>query len=291
MLIHNDELIRFCPYTAIVVMPPLEAHYATFAKIVFIESGSCQIDFYNLKGVKQNTTILNEGDCFIAHSHLPYKFSNIKKGCYSHRDIYLSDEMLRSCCEYLNPNNVDKLMNCVCPRIFHLSTPSLIYFSERCSTLLGDEKNERKDLIHKSIVLDLLTHYMSFGGEKIARPAWINKLIRNLDNEEFLLQSIEEMIGTTNYSHGYVNREFKKYMNCSLKHFVNMRKLELSAIMLATSDVTLNDVVMRLGFATTSSFITQFRDKFGITPNKFKKIQGAYISNDPYTKWNVEENK
>lgn len=291
MIVHNNEVIRFCPYSAIVVIPPVEIHYATFSKIVFIGKGSCKIDFYNREGTKQTTVALNEGDCFIAHSHLPYKFSNINANAYSHRDVYLSDDMLKSCCEYVNPNAVDKVMNCVTPRIFHLSTPTLIYFSEKCSSLLGPEINERKDFIHKSLIVDFLAHYMTNGSEKIARPAWINKLLRNLDNEEFLLQTIEEMVYTTNYSHGYVNREFKKYMHCSLKHFVNLRKLELSAIMLATSDVTLDDVVMRLGFATSSSFITQFREKYGITPNKYKKLQGAYITNDTYTKWNIKEEK
>ena len=31
----------------------------------------------------------------------------------------------------LNPAIADKVMNCVCPRIFHLSAPTLIYFSEK----------------------------------------------------------------------------------------------------------------------------------------------------------------
>ena len=194
MIVHNDAIIRFCPYTSIVVIPPAEIHYATFAKIVFIESGSCKIDFYNREGIKQSTMNLNEGDCFIAHSHLPYKFSSFKQNAYSHRDIYLTDEMLEKCCDLLNHDAVEKLMNCVCPRIFHLSTPTLIYLSEKCSSLLGQEVNERKNLIHKSLILDVLTHYMTNGSEKIARPAWINKLLRNLDNEEFLLQTVEEMV-------------------------------------------------------------------------------------------------
>ena len=235
--------------------------------------------------------MLNEGDCFIAHSHLPYKFSHIKSKFYAHRDIYLTNDFLKSCCEFVNPAITDKVMNCVCPRIFHLSAPTLIYFSEKCSMILGAERSERRDQIHKSLVTDALFHYVTHGSEKIARPAWINKLLRDLDNEEFLLLKVEEMVETTNYSHGYVNREFKKYLGCSLKHFVNSRKLELSSVMLTTSDASLDDIVSTLGFATTSSFITQFKEKYGITPSKYKKLQGLYISNDTYTNWNVNEEK
>ena len=36
MLVHNNEIIRFCPYTSIVVIPPSEIHFTTFSKIVFI---------------------------------------------------------------------------------------------------------------------------------------------------------------------------------------------------------------------------------------------------------------
>ena len=35
------------------------------------------------------------------------------------------------------------------------------------------------------------------------------KLLSYLQNEEFLVKPLEEIILSTNYSHGYVSREFK----------------------------------------------------------------------------------
>ncbi len=284
MEFHPIEIIRLCPYSAIVAVPPTVPHVAAFAKIVFVDKGSCVLDFNDKRGDKLVSHNLKEGDAFIVPSYQPCTYHVSPSVSYSHRDIYLSEEMLKEACDYVKDGLYDELKNGL-PNIMHLSTPSLIYFAERCSLLLGKDMTPEKDAIRKAVVLDFVSRCVANATIQLARPVWINELLRRIDDEEFLSLSIEDMVVTTNYSHGYVNRKFKKYMGCSLKHFVNARKLELSSIMLATSDVTLQEIVIRLGFTTTSSFITLFKEKYGITPWQYRKTQSAYISKDSYSKW------
>ena len=290
MEFHDEEVISSCPYSAIVPLPTTMTHFTSFAKIVLIQSGSCTLNLNDKKGKIIESHHLNEGDVFIICAYQPHTYIIDKDKNYIHRDIYLSMDMLKEYSNFLKADLFNEI-NGKLPRIFHLSPPSLIYFVERASFLLGKEKNILKDSIHKSLVIDLLAHYVTYKDEEAVRPIWINALLRKIDEESFISLPIKEMVVTTNYSHGYVNREFKKYMNCSLKHYVNNRKLEWSSIMLATSDISLQQIVIKLNFTTTSSFISLFKEKFGITPGQYRKRQNKYISLDKYTNWGLPRDR
>ena len=79
------------------------------------------------------------------------------------------------------------------------------------------------------------------------------------------------MVKATGFSHTYVSSQFKRYKGMSLKKYVNKSKLSIAAAMLASSDYTIEDIVGRLDFNTSSNFINLFKAEFGITPGKYRK--------------------
>lgn len=284
MEVYTKKTIDYCPYSAMIFLPPELLHLTTFYKISFIERGSCTLNIFSQEGKAIKSIELHENDAFIVPAFVATGYQ--LKGCknYLHRDIYVDENEIKELCSILSPNLFDEISS-YDVQVFRISSPALIYYAERASLLIGQEITKEKDYIHKALIIDLLGYFMSNKAQKDATPLWINTLLRNLDDESFVIKSISEMVKTTNYSHGYVNREFKKYMNCSLKSYVNGRKLAFSSVMLATTNISLQEIVDRLGFTTTSNFINVFKAKYGITPAKYRRSQGASISQDTYQEW------
>ena len=47
--------------------------------------------------------------------------------------------------------------------------------------------------------------------------------------------------------------------------------MELAKKLLTEDDNNVNEVSMKLGYSTSSHFITAFKNKYGLTPKTFKK--------------------
>ena len=48
-------------------------------------------------------------------------------------------------------------------------------------------------------------------------------------------------------------------------------KMELAKKLLSEDDNNVNEVSMKLGYSTSSHFITAFKNKYGLTPKTYKK--------------------
>jgi len=283
MVINTKETIEKCPYSCTISEPPFIKHTATFVVISFVERGECEIEFFDKSDKEPKTVVLKENDCFVALPFMPIHFKKASKP-YLHRNIHVDEEVFKSCCDLLSPNAFEEFKSLQYPPVFSLSAPSLIYFAERCSIVMGEYTLE-KSIIHKSLVCEIISSYASSKIIDSAQPLWIKSLIRKLENNDFLVQPIDQMVKSTNYSHGYVNREFKKYLGMPLKKYVIRRKLNISSSLLATTDMSMQDIVDQLDFCTTSNFITLFKEQYNTTPSKYRKTHGNNINLDTYQEW------
>ncbi len=84
--------------------------------------------------------------------------------------------------------------------------------------------------------------------------------------------SIAEMAQYCNISYSYFSRFFKKMMSTNFSEYVNHIRISKAEFILATSDKSITDIAMAVGFTTTSYFIQQFKLFKNITPKQYRKL-------------------
>lgn len=267
----DESIIVNNPYAAVWFIPPRLPHQSTFFKITYIEEGGATIDFFsrNSSGVRKVT--VKAKDTFIITPKDIHNYHINSESKYSHKDIYVTEELMRECCSLVSDDLYDSITSGEYPTIFRLSTSTLSSISEMMMPIMFEPVSKVNAAIHKSIIIYILGQYVAIKECFNNYPKWIRKLLGNLDKESFLTLPIEEMVKGTGFSHSYVSSRFKHYMGMPLKKYVNKSKLSIAAAMLASSDCTIEDIVERLDFNTPSNFINLFKAEYGITPGKYRK--------------------
>lgn len=286
MQINTKKTIEKCPYTSIINEPPTTDHAMTFYKFSFVEEGTADVVLTNKynKNQKEEIPLGVHSVCLIR----PFDFIQYKNCSlphYTHRDIYFDEKLMKECCDFFDPDLFMSILKLEFPPVFNISSTSLVSITEDLGFLNSQKRNKKLDVIHKGVIASLLLQYYNSQMQKRVYPAWINKLLRDIEQEEFVVKPVEEMVASTFYSHGYVNREFKKYMGITLKQYVINAKLKMAYVMLSTSSLSLETISKRLHFTSVSNLVSVFKNKYGITPAKFRKQQRSVINLDTYTEW------
>jgi len=267
----DESIIKNNPYAAVWFVPPRIPHKSTFFKITYIEEGEAEIDFFSRNGGSIKKVAVKSKDAFIITPDDIHCYHVNPKMRYSHKDLYISQNLMRQCCEMVSEQLYEELTCEEYPIIFRLSTAALSSISEMMTPIMFEPISNVNSSIHKSIVIYILGQYVALKECFNHYPKWIKKLLRNLDKESFLTLPIEEMVKETGFSHSYVCSRFKQYMGMSLKKYVNKSKLLIASAMLSSTDYTIEDIVERLDFNTPSNFINLFKAEFGETPGKYRK--------------------
>lgn len=101
--------------------------------------------------------------------------------------------------------------------------------------------------------------------------------IRILLKAESLLEENHSIINTNELFHklGITQTTFKNALkntlNISLTSFININRINYAIELLATSNLSITDIIYESGFNSTQSFFRQFKKTTGITPGKYKK--------------------
>ena len=269
--LYDESIIADNPYAAVWFIPPRVPHKSSFFKITYIEEGEAEIDFFSRTGGEVKKVAVTAKDAFIITPKDIHHYKLNRKMKYCQKDLYISEDLMRKCCNLVGDDLYENLTDSEYPVVFRLSTSALSSISEMMTPIMFEPISKVNSAIHKSIVVYILGQYVATKEYFNSYPKWIKKLLRNLDKESFLTLPVEEMVKETGFSHTYVSSQFKRYMGMSLKKYVNKSKLSIAAAMLASSDYTIEDIVERLDFNTASNFINLFKAEFGITPGKYRK--------------------
>lgn len=283
---YDFETIKNVPYTAIVYVPPYKFHQSTFFKITYIESGSADIVFMSRTSDKTMIKKCSVGDAFIitpkdAHRYIVNKHD----ARYRHRDIYLSTELMKECCDFVSTKLYENIVSDEYPNFFKVSANEILALGEKLSPFINNKKQENLDNIHRSIAVSILGTYCICKTEKKLYPEWLQDLLRNLDKKDFVRQPIEDIVESTSYSHSYVSRVFKQYLKVPIKQYVNDQRFSISTVMLLNSGSAIENIANELGFETSSSFVKAFKKKYGTTPGKYRKTAMEKQTSIPFVDW------
>ena len=144
-----------------------------------------------------------------------------------------------------------------------------------------DEKSSTKNLFLKAKIYELFSHmYNRNRDQNIEQCPFLTNeenfkkiknakeiVIENMTNPPSLVELSDEI----NLSLKKLKEGFKKIYGKPVFQYLLEYKMELAKKLLTEDDNNVNEVSMKLGYSTSSHFITAFKNKYGITPKTYKK--------------------
>lgn len=82
--------------------------------------------------------------------------------------------------------------------------------------------------------------------------------------------TLETLEGLTNLSRSQCFRRFRQYTGTTPMAYLNDYRLSKAAALLRTTDQTVTEICYTCGFSDASYFIHCFREKFGISPRRYR---------------------
>ncbi|PQJ80614.1 helix-turn-helix domain-containing protein [Polaribacter porphyrae] len=131
--------------------------------------------------------------------------------------------------------------------------------------------------VYEILSLHIQQHNRLLSGETI--PDSLNKtelkIIRKVSNsiiknpaKEYSLEQLSFKSGLTQAK---LQDGFKFLYNRTVTEYIRHLRLESARDMLKTTDLNISQIVYSIGFSSRSYFSKIFKEKYGLTPNQFKK--------------------
>ena len=87
--------------------------------------------------------------------------------------------------------------------------------------------------------------------------------------------SISSIADTFDVSVAYVSYLFKNETGENLSDYVWNLRLEKAKELLLTTDMSVDNISVSVGYVSTSSFRRKFKQDMGVTPSEFRSKKGA----------------
>lgn len=261
---------------------PIMMHTIEFVKVSYVLNGHCKL-FLDRK-----TYILGQGDLVIVPPDLEQAFF-----CNADEDIVVNIIMRRS-----------SFQDAFAPLLMEQNDISnfflqMLYRREFSQLVLihCDDDNEIEHIIRR-LYLESQT---SRHGSRIILNSYVlllfGQIIRNhAEDAEMLTGTVEErsvsniiqfirvnrnsvdlkiLASHFNLSQGYLSRYIKRETGYSFTQLLRDLKMREAAKLLVSSDMSIEEIVDKVGYTDISNFYRNFRKMFGMTPADYRETDSS----------------
>lgn len=109
----------------------------------------------------------------------------------------------------------------------------------------------------------------------------IRKIATSITEKPSVDYNLEQLSLKSGLTQAKLQDGFKFLYNRTVTEYIRNIRLETSRELLKTSDLNISQIVYTIGFSSRSYFSKIFREKYGITPNQFKKNLKQVVENQP----------
>ena len=125
--------------------------------------------------------------------------------------------------------------------------------------------NERKRHL---LYPELYTSAQDEKGDEDPIELIIQVIRQNLSSPDLNRQLIADVV---HMNPDYISNLFHKKTGISLSNFILNERLKATNVMLSTTNLTLQQISAKAGFSSPTYFHRQFKRRFGITPQQYRK--------------------
>lgn len=89
--------------------------------------------------------------------------------------------------------------------------------------------------------------------------------------------SLEDLANQFHLSEKYISRYFKEHFQLTFVNYTNYLRLTYAKSLLETTELPVTEVALQSGFPNVSYFIRIFKEKYGSSPQKYRKTVGIIL--------------
>ena len=229
--------------------------------------------------INGKTTILPEGSMVfirpdVAHA---YTCSSDEAKKASYMNFAFTAETVEKMFEYLSDGFPAKaLLEAPMPPTIFLTSEQkrrIVAHVEELNTVNFKDKKQQK-LRARVLLADIFARYFANYTQKKEEtdiPQWLNELAEEMESTENFVAGADRMVELCKKSREHLSRNVKKYFGKTLSEYVNDLRVNYAANLLLNTNTPVLDICFDCGFQNVSWFYDVFREKYGMSPNKFRK--------------------
>ena len=121
---------------------------------------------------------------------------------------------------------------------------------------------------------DALPHMVPLGGA-VAREDRLRAQIDAYFEEHIATASLDELAECVGYAKTYVGELVRRTTGLSFSALLQDKRCAMAAMLLLESDLSVAQIIARVGYRNENFFRSRFKQKYGVSPYQYKKKGGA----------------
>ena len=124
----------------------------------------------------------------------------------------------------------------------------------------------------RCVLFELVTMFLKQNSsEKKLFPEWFENMCSQMKEKDNFIAGTRRMTEITGKSREYISRSVKKYLGITSTDLVNDLRLNYAASQIINSSQNITDICLDAGFFSISWFNKLFIQKYGMSPQKFRR--------------------
>lgn len=147
--------------------------------------------------------------------------------------------------------------------------------------LLNDPKFAK--ISFKLLIIEMLCLFKSEkkNGCENEIPDWLLKTAEEMQRKENLKKGLSALRKIASRSDEHISRSFKYHLGSTPTDFINQSRIRYAASNLLNTDDKIDFIAVESGFPNLSHFYHVFKDFFGISPKKYRRLNSRNTINIP----------
>ena len=209
---------------------------------------------------------LKKGDVYLLR---PIDFHKIHSDGITVRNVHLKSNVLPKWI-------LQKLHSFKNPVVFHLDDNQFQKFNALFDLLEEENKNKSIDIDVRMDVIEIIfanfirlsNNNISLYGDGVTSKVTYFICKNNRFTQKI---SLEEIASYAGYSKYYISSVFHKQYGMTIQEFIIMQRVEYAKKLILETDLSITEIIMECGFASTSNFYSKFIKYVGCSPLQFRK--------------------
>lgn len=213
--------------------------------------------------------VMGTGDFYFVQPEDTHFFQNYEKKRAVFINVSFSKEVFD---EVLFSHNLEEVRN----KGGYLNTEVQRGMLEKLAVLTCGCKTEAELRLKNALCKNMIGEFLLWllleeGNEKKEGPAWLRNALKKMQEENNLYGGIPALIQMTGYSQEHITRCMNQYYRESPSQFINRIRVERAKQQLLTTQDTVMDISLSVGFESISYFNRIFMRLAGTTPTQYRR--------------------
>lgn len=147
-------------------------------------------------------------------------------------------------------------------------------------TLMHEQENRRN--INQTTMGLLFLHLVNlnerirYGSSNPYEQECVARILAYVESN-YRTASLEELCREMKQTSSALSKFIHRHTGCTFKELLLTKRMNQAAYLLSTTGLSVNDIIVAVGYDNTSYFYRVFRERFGVTPKEYRKMQGQAI--------------